>query len=404
MNGNSGKKGKEKKEKIKKLKSTERMREIMLGYYLQGRQADRVSWVTSGAPVEFLYAMDVYPVYPENHSALIGASKMGPHFASYAEAKGFSRDLCSYVRSDLGCIFAGTSPVGGLPKPDFLFACNNICNTVVKWYEILSRIFDVPFFLLDVPFVRNELKDSYIDYVEEQLYDFIVFLEKIYDSEFDGKKFKEVLKLSIEGVDIYNNVLLMGAHKPSPLTCFDAFLNMAPIVCLRGTEVPLVFYREMKEELENRIMNGIYAVDIEKFRLLWDNIPVWYRMRWFSEFFAERGACLVADTYTNAWATLIDMKKGDPVRSLAETYIAIYLNIGLDLMVERMNRLIDLYDVDGVVIHSNRSCKPYSLGQYEIQKMLDIPSVIVEADMTDSRVFSESQVENRLEAFLETLE
>jgi len=389
--------------KIKKLKATARMREIMLGYYLQGRQAERISWVTSGAPVEFLYAMDVYPVYPENHGALIGASKMGPHFASYAEAKGFSQDLCSYARSDLGCIFAGTSPVGGLPEPDFLFACNNICNTVVKWYEVLSRIFDVPLFLLDIPFVRKELKESYIDYVEGQLYEFIDFLEKTYDAEFEEKKFKEVFRLSIEGVKSYGDVLLMGRHKPSPLTCFDAFLNMAPIVCLRGTEVPLVFYGEMREELDERIRNGVYAVDNEKYRLLWDNIPVWYRMRWLSEFFIEKNACLVADTYTNAWTALTDMKKRNPIRSLAETYIKIYLNIGLDFMVEKINRLIDLFDVNGVVIHSNRSCKPYSFGQYEIQKMLDVPSVVIEADMTDSRIFSESQVENRLEAFLETL-
>ncbi|MBO8182537.1 MAG: 2-hydroxyacyl-CoA dehydratase subunit D [Archaeoglobus sp.] len=395
--------GKPSKSKIKKLKATKRMQDIMLGYYLQGRQAERVGWVTSGAPVEFLYAMDIYPVYPENHGALIGASKQGPYFSSFAEEKGFSQDLCSYARCDLGCIFSETSPVGGLPRPDFLLACNNICNTVVKWYEVVGRIYKAPVFLLDIPFVRKELKESYIDYVENQLYDFIGFLEKTYDTEFDEGKFKNVLRLSIEGVQSYGDVLSMGKHKPSPLTCFDAFLNMAPIVCLRGTEVPSIFYAEMRQELESRIKQGIFAVDDEKYRLLWDNIPVWYRMRWLSEFFIEKKACMVADTYTNAWTALIDINKKNPIRSLAETYIGIYLNIGLDLMVDAINELIDKFDVDGVIIHSNRSCKPYSFGQYEIQRMLEVPSVIIEADMTDSRAFSESQVETRLEAFLETI-
>ncbi|AGK60678.1 Benzoyl-CoA reductase/2-hydroxyglutaryl-CoA dehydratase subunit, BcrC/BadD/HgdB [Archaeoglobus sulfaticallidus PM70-1] len=394
------------KSTIKKLNATSKMRELMLYYYLEGKQAEIVSWVTSGAPVEFLYAMDIYPAYPENHSALIGANKTAPEYCELAERNGYSQDLCSYARCDIGAVFAGTSPIGGLPKPNFLFACNNICNTVVKWYEVLGRIFKVPVFLLDVPFVRKELKESHVDYVESQLYDFVDFLEKISGREFDEKKFRKVLELSREGVERYKDVLYMGRNKPSPLTCFDAFLNMAPIVCLRGTEKPVEFYSEMKKELEERIKNEVYAVDDEKYRLLWDNIPVWYRLKWLSEFFIRNNACMVADTYTNAWTGFLSAdsaSKKDVMRSIAETYTKIYLNIGLDEMVETINRLIDLYDVDGVVIHSNRSCKPYSFGQYEIKKMLDVPAVIIEADMTDPRAFSEAQIESRLEAFLEIL-
>ncbi len=388
---------------LRKLRAGERMKQIMGGYYMMGRQAEVNGWVTSGAPVELLYAMDIYPVYPENHGALIGAAKQGPHFCEFAERRGFSRDLCSYARSDIGCVFAGTSPIGGLPEPTFLFACNNICNTVVKWYEVLSRIFKVPLFILDTPFVRKELKESYVQYVHGQLYEFIDFLEKITGRQLSDAKLRDTMRKSIEGVKAYEEVLHMAKHKPSPLTCFDAFINMAPIVCLRGTDYPVEFYAEMKRELEERVKRGEGAVDNEEIRLLWDNIPVWYRLRWFAEFFAERDACLVADTYTNAWTGFIMMDKSDIIWSMAETYTFIYLNIGLEHMAEAINRLIDYYDVDGLVIHSNRSCKPYSFGQYELQKMIDIPSVVIEADMVDSRAFSEAQIETRLEAFLEML-
>ena len=33
--------------------------------------------------------------------------------------------------------------------------------------------------------------------------------------------------------------------------------------------------------------------------------------------------------------------------------------------------MIDKYDVDGFVLHSNRSCKPYSFGQLDIQKIVE---------------------------------
>ncbi|TDA27079.1 MAG: 2-hydroxyglutaryl-CoA dehydratase [Archaeoglobi archaeon] len=388
---------------MKRLRISERMRDLMAGYYMLGHTAEFRAWITSGAPVEILYAMDVYPVYPENHGALIGAAKLGSHFSEFAEKRGFSRDLCSYARCDIGCVFAGTSPIGGLPKPNFLFACNNICNTVVKWYEVLSRIFKVPLFVLDMPFIRKELKESHILYVEEQLYDFIKFVEKLTGNPLDDSKLREVAVKSVEAVNLYGECLRMAKNRPSPMTCFDAFINMAPIVCLRGTEHAVNFYREMKGELEDRVKNGVSAIENERIRLLWDNIPIWYRLRWLGEFFEKRNACLVADTYTNAWTGFGTVKSSDVISSLAEVYTLSYLNIGIDRMVEIIEGLIDFYGVDGVVMHSNRSCKPYSFGQYEIQKKLSVPSVIIEADMVDERAFSEAQVLTRLEAFLESL-
>jgi benzoyl-CoA reductase/2-hydroxyglutaryl-CoA dehydratase subunit BcrC/BadD/HgdB len=69
--------------------------------------------------------------------------------------------------------------------------------------------------------------------------------------------------------------------------------------------------------------------------------------------------------------------------------------------------MIDKYGVDGVVMHSNRSCKPYSLGQYDTQRIIQkergIPVVMIEADMVDERSFSESQAETRIDAFMELI-
>jgi benzoyl-CoA reductase/2-hydroxyglutaryl-CoA dehydratase subunit BcrC/BadD/HgdB len=70
--------------------------------------------------------------------------------------------------------------------------------------------------------------------------------------------------------------------------------------------------------------------------------------------------------------------------------------------------MIDRYRVDGLVMHSNRSCKPYSFGQYDIRRIVadrrGIPTLIIESDMVDERCFSEGQVETRIEAFMEMLE
>jgi benzoyl-CoA reductase/2-hydroxyglutaryl-CoA dehydratase subunit BcrC/BadD/HgdB len=74
-------------------------------------------------------------------------------------------------------------------------------------------------------------------------------------------------------------------------------------------------------------------------------------------------------------------------------------------MARKVIEMVDKYQADGIVMHSNRSCKPYSFGQYEIARIVErergIPSLIIEADMVDERMFSESQVENRIDAFME---
>jgi benzoyl-CoA reductase/2-hydroxyglutaryl-CoA dehydratase subunit BcrC/BadD/HgdB len=80
----------------------------------------------------------------------------------------------------------------------------------------------------------------------------------------------------------------------------------------------------------------------------------------------------------------------------------------VDEMAKTVMAMVDKYEVDGIVMHSNRSCKPYSLGQYDIQRIVEkqkgIPSLMLEADMTDERKFSESQIETRIDAFIEILQ
>jgi benzoyl-CoA reductase/2-hydroxyglutaryl-CoA dehydratase subunit BcrC/BadD/HgdB len=72
-----------------------------------------------------------------------------------------------------------------------------------------------------------------------------------------------------------------------------------------------------------------------------------------------------------------------------------------------MRRMIGVYHLDGVILHSDRSCKPYSIGQMDQRDRLirehGIPALLLEADHSDSRAYAEEQVANRLSAFIEML-
>jgi benzoyl-CoA reductase/2-hydroxyglutaryl-CoA dehydratase subunit BcrC/BadD/HgdB len=156
--------------------------------------------------------------------------------------------------------------------------------------------------------------------------------------------------------------------------------------------------------MEERVKKGVGAYAREEIRLIWDNIPIWYDIRHLSQVLSSRGAVLVADTYTSAWA-LDELNLTQSLEGLAEAYATIHLNRGLEYKIGKMANLVEQFKAHGFIMHSNRSCKPYSLGQYdlkrEVSKLTGRPGLIIEADHTDSRSYSPEQVEKEILMFLD---
>ncbi len=395
------------------LEITHRHRALIAGHWLKARRADRdhkVAWVTSGGPVELLKALDYFIIYPENHAAICGAARKTVEISSEAEDAGYSQDICSYARTDIGAMLSGKTPVGRLPKPDLLLACTNICQTVLYWYRVLAQHFGVPLILIDTPFVYHEqASDHAIDYVRQQLEAAIPVAEQVAGKELNQSRLEEVARLGKQATELWLQILERNQHRPAPISVIDQFVHMAPIVEMRGDAETVDFYAAMLEELDERIEQGIGAVLEEKARLLWDNLPIWYRLKYLAEYLGQHGIVLAASTYTNAWGELAPyLDSTNVLDSLALAYTYPILNRSTGHKLNTMRSMIADYDLDGVILHSDRSCKPYSVGQMDqrdrILKEEGVPALLLEADHADSRAFSEAQVGNRLAAFIEMLE
>ncbi|RMG56792.1 MAG: 2-hydroxyacyl-CoA dehydratase [Deltaproteobacteria bacterium] len=393
------------------LKISAWTKELISRHYLKGRYVEGikpVAWVTSGAPVEFLTALGLCVLYPENHAALCGTRRVVEELSEAAESKGYSRDLCSYARADIGALLTGKTPVGKLPRPDLLVACTNICQTVLYWYRVLAEHFRVPLVVIDTPFIYEEATPQAVEYVKIQIEQAITTAEKVAGRKLSWSRLTRTLELSREAVVLWGEVLSRGRHVPSPISVFDQFIHMAPVVEMRGEEETVRFYRALLDEVEQRIRKGMSAVRNEKKRVLWDNLPIWYRLRALAERLAARGIAIVASTYTNAWAQLSDlMDPSRPVESMARVYLSPILNRGAGYKLSLMKEMVREYSLNGVILHSDRSCKPYSIGQVDQRKLLTrelgVPALLLEADHADPRSFSEEQVFSRLDSFAEML-
>jgi len=396
--------------KYPRLQSLKEINSVMTRYYAQRKVMARLkplAYVTSGAPVEIMEAMGILTLYPENYGALCGAHKAAVGLCQVAEATGYPADLCSYARSHIGAVLQPRdAPLNGMPRPDLLVCCNNICGTVLKWYEALAALYDVPLFVLDVPFQRTTPAEPHvISYVTDQLREFVAWLETHTGHRLKPSKFHAVLALSREAVALCQEILEFGQRRPSPINGPDLFAAMAPIVALRGTRRPVDCYRHLKAELEKRVAQGVGAVPGEQYRLLWDNIAIWYRLYRFFRPFMDAGACFVADTYTNAWTVELDPE--EPFVGLARAYTGVFVNVDLPTRLRIIADLARRFQVDGMVMHANRSCKPFSITQsdvrYGLRDELDLPVLILEADMCDARLYNEGAVRERVAAFLEML-
>jgi benzoyl-CoA reductase/2-hydroxyglutaryl-CoA dehydratase subunit BcrC/BadD/HgdB len=393
------------------LRSSPWLKELISRHYLRGQHANRkhkVAWVTSGAPIEYLQALGYFLLYPENHGAVCGIRRVGVEQCQAAEEAGWSRDICSYARTDIGTVLNGKTPVGRLPRPDLLVCCTNICQTVLYWYQVLAHHFQVPLILIDTPFLYTEADAPTVAFVRRQLEEAIATAERVAGRTLAPAALERAMQLSGRAVALWNQVMQTGRNRPAPILAFDEFIHMGPIVEMRGAAATVAYYEALLAELEQRVAAGRGALRQERKRLIWDNLPIWYAVRKLGDLLAARGVALVASTYTNAWGELAELiDPAQPLDSMARCYLHPILNRGTGHKLATMRRMVGDYQADGVLLHSDRSCKPYSIGQIDQQhrlaESLAVPALLLEADHNDARAFSWEQAENRLSAFLEVI-
>lgn len=392
------------------------VKKVMKDYFLDLDKASKdpkrkVAWCTSVGPAEILRAAGFEVFFPENHGAMLGASRMSNDAIPEANALGYSPDICSYLTSDIGAFIKKMTPltkaygIDAVPRPDLLVYNTNQCKDVMYWFEFYARELKVPIFGIHSPSHLAEVKDYHVNDIVGQLKDLINLCEGITKSKFDMNRLKESLSLSKEATDLWSEVLATAKFQPSPLNFFDGTIYMGPIVVLRGTQAAVDFYRELLKDLKSKAKTATALKGKEKSRIYWDGMPVWGRLRAMSELFERNGSTVVASTYCNSWI-FPDFDAADPLASMAKAYLKIFINRNDDFKEKYILEKMRDFKIDGVIFHDSKTCPNNTNSQYNLPNRLrekGIPSVIINGDLCDLRCYSDEQSATVIEAFLETL-
>ncbi|MCP5064883.1 MAG: 2-hydroxyacyl-CoA dehydratase [Ignavibacteriae bacterium] len=390
------------------------MKKVMKDYFLSLESGkNKVAWCTSVGPAELLRSFGFEVFFPENHGALLGATRTAMDFIPEAIKCGYSGHICSYTTADIGSYLKKQSPLQkhygmkSVPKPDIIAYNTNQCREVEDWFTFYADEFNCPIVGIQPPRYLDEVTQDEVDLVVKQMKKMIPVCEQVSGQKFDLETFKETIKLSREATLLWQKVLKTSTAKNAPISCFDVIIHMGPIVVLRGTQIAKDYYTTLLAELEENLANNKGFLPEAKTRIFWEGMPIWGKLRMMSNLFTDNDSAVVASTYCSSWV-FDKFNENDPWNSTARAYTEIFINRSDKAKEKMLAAWFKEYNIDGIVFHDTKTCFNNSNAKFgmpqRIQKITGVPFLTIEGDLCDLRFFSEGQSITKVETFLEQLE
>ncbi|HEX8729406.1 MAG TPA: 2-hydroxyacyl-CoA dehydratase family protein [Ktedonobacterales bacterium] len=379
-----------------------------------------------GNAIEILRVFGFELVFPEINSLQTGVRKAAPDFLARAEDFGFSPDVCSYVKADVGLMLSDMQHPSGarIPRPDIAIA-SSLCNVYIKWAEIWERHFGASTFVLDIPGKRyaswrpipgSPQYDADKRWVQGQLEDLIAQCERITGQKFDPDKLAEVEANVNEMVRLWVEILKLNQSRPAPYnSMLDGLTYIGVLNAWRGTPEGVAYMRLLRDEVAAKVARGEGRVKNERYRLIFSGTPCYVNMRRMVELFETHGGVFAASDYLTYAAGGLDSSglfydPTRPLESLAEvTTLASQLGLSNHFFSHHtLAQQVKEYNADGIVYHGIKSCRTVATSMADnreyVTSRYGLPTLYIESDLIDLRYWSDAQIKNRVDAFFEVLE
>jgi len=426
------------KYRVEGLKCWEKAKELRYNYYknyAQAKEKGGIRWAGGAWQFDAIpmgLGEDVYPLTGEPYGASIAFNK---EFAlkcqEAVEKEQFARDLCAYMRNYWGSVILNQYAFGGkFPKPDFLWQ-DHICCSHGKWYQVVSELEGgIPYFAIDVGVgPACEIKPHKIEYIVNQIQDGIEWMEKVTGRKYNDELLIKAVYNHCESTSLWAEICSYNKNVPAPLEEKTMYSLYVLGTLHKSAQWVVDFYKELRDEVKERVEKGIAAIEKEQCRVMSDTQPPWGFLKVF-RYLAEYGCISVGSLYTfgliGAWEVKKDgtwgprttpQQKGVKITSREE---ALYILVEWELhkpewqhfyhpkyKSEMMIRIAKEWKLDGVMLHYNRGCEGLSLGIAENRLALikaGIPVMPFEGNMGDEREFDLGRTIDRIDAFMESLE
>ncbi|MBI4285944.1 MAG: 2-hydroxyacyl-CoA dehydratase [Chloroflexi bacterium] len=427
-----------KKKTINRLQSMYPLRANIDEMYKRVVEASKVGKPTAWCMVNWweadpiLKAMDIELVYPENYGAVCAAVGTAQTYLSRSDADGFPTHMCGYARNCFGYAarmkelgeIPPEAPLGGMAKPVLLVSSGALCDARYKWFQALGRYVEAPVWTMELPHpgvVESQKEGAYegaIAFMVKELREFIEFLEKLLGKKMDWDKLAEMTDDLVKVNRVWFEINELRKARPSPMNSRDFWSCMNASLYPSGDpKVSLKLYQDMYNEVKSRVDNHIGAVENEKYRLAFAELPPWHDLKIFDEL-AERGWNFVVESWAYHPPKPIDTSQvSDPLRRIAMHTYQWLTGYFQDALAPREYmgyfafpylEWARTYQCDGALLHPLLTCRTATnhlmLVQDRLLNKLKVPSLVAEGDIVDLKLFNHADTMKKAVIFEEIMD
>ena len=352
-----------------------------------------------GVPVVGAYCT----YFPQEIAMAMGAATVGLCSTSdetIAEAeKDLPKNLCPLIKSSYG--FAKTDKCPFFYFSDVVVG-ETTCDGKKKMYEYMMEFKDV--FLMELPNTQGE---EALKLWKSEIIRFKEYLEKKFDVTITEEDIRGAVKTNNEVRRSLKRLYEVMKHDPVPIKGQDLFKVLYGSTFKFDRKAIPADVNALADKVEKEYAEGKM---LEKMpRILVSGCPVGGATEKVIRAIEDNGGVVV--TYENCNGAksidkLVDEENPDIYDALARRY----LNIGCSVMtpnpnrLDLLDRLIDEYQVDGVVEMTLQACHTYNVEAMSIRRFVNekkkIPYINVETDYSQADI---GQLNTRIAAFIEML-
>jgi benzoyl-CoA reductase/2-hydroxyglutaryl-CoA dehydratase subunit BcrC/BadD/HgdB len=337
------------------------------------KPGDVLVWSNSYHPGSLYNGFENLIVFPmAAYSYYMGAKRGVAKYIEIAETAGFSVDVCSSIRAELGVALSGE-----LPKPDLLITNSEVCDGYGPWQYVAEQ-FDIPIYQIDTPYEDGE---NAVDYMVKEYKKLIAFLEDSTGEKVGLDKIDKVFREDLEAAEYNREVNELRKAIPTPMKGRDA-MRLIGGGQSRGNSKAMLYLSSLVKELKEKVEQGEGAVPEEKYRLLWCQTPPFYvdLTTWMEE---KYGAVVAFnDPHKELWWEKGEYDGVPVLEAMGRQFITDPWNGSSERRVSTLVENAREYSVHGAVHFNQWGCR-VSAGHSQLfaerlEKELGIPTLILD--------------------------
>ncbi len=368
-------------------------------------KGEPVNWHSFCAFPEVFHAMGIPSIMGEGVGAMTCSlpDKSNERYIDIAQEHLIADHVCSSQKIPLGAALCGE-----LPPPTTICHPLQPCDSTIVTYAAIAEHLGVPHFGLDIPTWKDERA---VQYVAGEIERMVAFLEEHTGKKLEYERLRQVMEYSRIAHEYSLKVNELTKMVPCPLPRMLA----APLMGGAGTPECAEYYQKLYEMGKARADKGVGNFAGEKLRLAWFSTWLAWDPQLFTWLEQEFGAVLVNTMLGTDTTHPINTEEMSSERKIYE-YLA-YKVLNAPMSRECWGTLEHWLDyaipacrdwkVDAAILTLHLGCKNmWAVSKILKDRLADeagVPTLAVEADFCDGRVFSSDGIRAQIKDFINTM-